>query len=314
MARKQSHFFARQARIEAARKLRDRGLTIDAIAKRLGTTNSTIRKDLAVTPDSHHARKMVLIGRVHELRSAGKSLAAIAKLLGIPLATAGKYARIQPPQPPAATPPKKLRERLKPSRYRFVRSVKGRSAWQARVPLPGGTKGESLNLGLFTEGEWDTESEWAAGRASREFVHRYKPGPDGKMPSVWSVIEGMKRDGICPEGLQPRWVFQHADGTFGARVRKGGVTIATTRSYADPIKAQQALRDRVDVVELPRDVIQVPGGFAAVRPAKSGRLGDRIHAPGPFPTPQEAADALAAAVAEWERVKAEKAAEEAADG
>lgn len=246
-------FFARQARIETARKLRDKGLTLDAIAKRLGTTNSTIVTDLALTPDSHHAKKMALIARVHELRACGMTIAAIATETGIPTATAGKYMRIKPPEPPAATPRKKLRERRKPSRYRFVRAVKGGGAWQARVPLPGGTKGESLNLGLFTESEWGCESEWAAGRASREFVHRYKPGPDGKMPDPWIVIQEMKRAGIVPETVLPRWVYRlSGDRGYAARSRRKDCIVEARGPFADPFEAHAAMRDRIGIVVTPR--------------------------------------------------------------
>lgn len=82
--------------------------------------------------------------------------------------------------------------------YRYVREVKGR-AWQARVWVGVGG-GYSLNLGLFTLSESDNSpatAEWAAARASREFVKRFQPGR-----TVGDVVAELKARGYVPAELE----------------------------------------------------------------------------------------------------------------
>lgn len=108
------------------------------------------------------------------------------------------------------------------SRYPGVRRVRGRS-WQARVPLAGGRKWEFVNLGLFTAAGWGTmdEAEWAAGRAAREYVRRYRAGRD-----PWDVVRELQGLHYVPPGVLPRWVYRRPDGAFGARCRRPGRGLA----------------------------------------------------------------------------------------
>jgi len=76
--------------------------------------------------------------------------------------------------------------------------VKG-GAWQARVWLPVGRTGYSLNLGLFVLADNEFKrglTEWSAARASREFKVRWAGDR-----SIAEVVEELKGLGYVPESL-----------------------------------------------------------------------------------------------------------------
>ena len=155
-----------------------------------------------------------------------------------------------PPIPGFENPPilpPRLR-RAPSNEYLHVREVKG-GAFQARVWL-GAHAGGSLNLGLFTVARWETRehAEWAAGRASREFRKRFRPGM-----SLRAALESLIRDRFVPDHVLPPRVRATADGDhFFGRVKlvKAGRVIETT-IFAD---AWDAYRELVEVLarEFPR--------------------------------------------------------------
>ncbi len=106
------------------------------------------------------------------------------------------------------------------NRYRNTRRVKG-NAWQARVWIPGAAdrRGRSLNLGIFSparHGNSADDAEWAAGRASREFVKAWAGDT-----SIAAAVADLQRRGIVPAhvevpvgvaGLTPRAIPTPAPG------------------------------------------------------------------------------------------------------
>lgn len=139
---------------------------------------------------------------------------------------------LAPPIPELENPPvPRVRRRRAPTNeYRHVREVKG-GAFQARVWL-GAHSGGSLNLGLFTVSQWETRehAEWAAGRASKEFRKRYRPGT-----GLRTVLESLMRDGLIPAHVLPPRVRANADGSFVGRVKlpKKGMVLETP-PFSDP--------------------------------------------------------------------------------
>lgn len=131
------------------------------------------------------------------------------------------------------------------SDYRYVRRVQG-NAFQARVPLSGGRKWESVNLGLFGEIEHGSMklAEWAAGRAAREFNARSFDYATGRQRDPWDVIQELQRLGFVPADVLPRWVYRLRTGAFGARCRRRltGVEIDLTGPFYTPEAAHAAMR------------------------------------------------------------------------
>jgi hypothetical protein len=127
-------------------------------------------------------------------------------------------------------PPEGARARVRrapTNSFEYVRRVKG-GAWQARYWL-GARAGGSLNLGLFTVAEWETEAaaEAAAGRASREFGKFYAPPFGRGLRETFAHLKTMRyaRKWVIPADLLPPRV-RPSGGGYVARVRVAGVVTA----------------------------------------------------------------------------------------
>ncbi len=141
----------------------------------------------------------------------------------------------------------RVRFRRAPSNhFPFVRRVKG-GAWQSRVWL-GAHAGGSLNLGLFTVAKWETEddAEWAAARASKEFMRFYRPYQAGG--GLRDTMEHLKRPvgrppkPFIPADVLPPRIRISDDGTgYIARARKGDVSIFCPGVFACPWNAYERL-------------------------------------------------------------------------
>ncbi len=139
--------------------------------------------------------------------------------------------------PPPKPPPRCYAHR---SYYRYVRRVKGRS-YQARVPLAGGRKWESVNLGLFSADDHGSMAgaERAAGLAAKAYYQRHRP-----WLTPWQVIQELQRDGLVPASVLPRWVYRLPCGRFAARCkrRRRGVVIDLPGPFFTPEAAHAAMR------------------------------------------------------------------------
>ena len=86
---------------------------------------------------------------------------------------------------------------------------------------------------------WESrqDAEWAAGRASREFRKRFRPGI-----SLRAVLDSLVRDKLIPDHVLPPRVKRGADGTyFGkVRLRKAGRVIIT-EPFDDPWRAYEEM-------------------------------------------------------------------------
>ncbi len=125
------------------------------------------------------------------------------------------------------------RERTCPSRYRYVRRVKG--GWQARIPV-GPTPADSINLGWFSDIAYESReaAEVAAGRAATWFSRLRVAGK-----TCWQVVCELQARGYVPAGVLPRWVYRRADGLYAARrvSRKKGRGFDLPGPYTSPVEA-----------------------------------------------------------------------------
>jgi hypothetical protein len=120
-------------------------------------------------------------------------------------------------------PPRKKRLRKAPTnKYWYTREVKGQ-AYQGRAWVEGVG---SVNLGLFTVAKWGSreDAEWAAGRVSKAFRTRFKPGVTLK-----DLFASLKRDRLMPEEVLPPRVKCSPAGYVGrVKMTKSGVVLETS--------------------------------------------------------------------------------------